>query len=71
MIRWSTYMLNDTPQELRSKPIFCVVQVNAVFNNPKEEGKDRWVAFPNPQVVFQYHDGVTGDLLYAESIVAR
>jgi len=70
-IRWSTYMLNDTPQELRSKPIFCVVQVNAVFNNPKEEGKDRWVAFPNPQVVFQYHDGITGDLLYAESIVAR
>ena len=70
-IRWSTYMLNDTPQELRSKPIFCVVQVNAVFNNPKEEGKDRWVAFPNPQVVFQYHDGLTGELLYAESVVAR
>ena len=70
-IRWSTYMLNDTPQELRSKPVFCVVQVNAVFNNPKEKGKDRWVAFPNPQVVFQYHDGVTGDLLYAESVVAR
>lgn len=70
-IRWSTYILNDTPQKLRRKPIFCVVQVNAVFNNPNEEGKDRWVAFPNPQVVFQYHDGLTGELLYAESVVAR
>ena len=70
-IRWSTYILNDTPQKLRRKPIFCVVQVNAVFNNPNEEGKDRWVAFPNPQVVFQYHDGLTGKLLYAESVVAR
>ncbi|MDE0164271.1 MAG: metallophosphoesterase family protein [Bryobacterales bacterium] len=70
-IRWSTYILNDTPQKLRRKPIFCVVQVNSVFNNPNEEGKDRWVAFPNPQVVFQYHDGLTGELLYAESVVAR
>jgi hypothetical protein len=28
------------------------------------------VAYPRPQVVFQYYDGFTGDLLYAESILA-
>ena len=69
-IRWSSYILDDTPQELRNRPVYCVVQSNAVFNNPVQQGVDRWVAYPRPQVVFQYHDGLTGELLYAESIVA-
>ena len=42
-----------------------------VWERDNMKGKDRWVAFPNPQVVFQYHDGLTGELLYAESVVAR
>jgi hypothetical protein len=67
-IRWSTFFLDDTPQELRHQPVYCVVQVNNVVNNSIDKGKDRWVAFPQPQVVFQYHDGFTGDLLYAEAI---
>jgi alkaline phosphatase D len=45
------------------------VQVNNVFNNPLEADKARWVAFPHPPVVVQFFDGLTGDLLYAESIV--
>ena len=69
-IRWSSYILSDTPNHMRKRPVYCVVQSNAVFNNPAEEGVDRWVAFPHPQVVFQYYDGLTGELLYAESIVA-
>jgi hypothetical protein len=69
-IRWSTSILDDVPGGLRHYPSYCVVQVNNVFNNPIEEGKDRWVAFPRPQVIFQYYDGLTGDLLYAESILA-
>ena len=52
-------------------PGYTVVQVNNVFNNPVEEGKDRWVRFPHPQIIFQYYNGWTGDLLYAESILAR
>ena len=48
-----------------------VVQVNNVFNNPVEEGEDRWVKFPHPQIIFQYYSGWTGKLLYAESIVAE
>ena len=69
-IRWSSFILNDTPNAWRRRPVYCVVQVNNVFNNPLEAG-DRWVAYENPQAVFQYYDGLTGDLLYAESIVAR
>ncbi len=69
-IRWSSFILNDTPNEWRKRPIYCVVQVNNVFNNPLDTG-DRWVAFESPQAVFQYYDGLTGDLLYAESIVSR
>ena len=70
-IRWSTSILDDVPGGLRYRPVYTVVQVNNVFNNPVEPGKDRWVAFPRPQVVFQYYDGLTGDLLYAESILAE
>ena len=67
-IRWSSYVLPDIPRQHRLFPMFCVVQVNNVFNNPLDGKTDRWVAYPQPQVIFQYHDGRTGDLLYAESI---
>ena len=67
-IRWSTFFLDDTGQ--RRRPVYCVVSVNNVFENPTGDGRDRWVAYPRPQAIFQFHDGLTGDLLYAESIVA-
>lgn len=70
-VRWSSYMLNDTPVEMRTRPFYAVVQVNNVFNNPKEPGVDRWIAYPRPQIVVQYYDGLTGDLAYAESILAQ
>jgi phosphodiesterase/alkaline phosphatase D-like protein len=68
-IRWSTYMLDETPVQLRSQPIYTVVQVNNVLKNRRVDGSTRLVAYPRPQVVFQYYDGFTGDLLYAESIL--
>jgi len=70
-IRWSTCILDDVPGGLRYRPTYTVVQVNNVFNNPVEPGQERWVAFPRPQAIFQYYDGLTGDLLYAESILAE
>ena len=69
-IRWSSYILDDTPQPMRRRPIYCVVQVSNVFNNPNEPDSERWVAYPRPQVTFQYYDGLNGDLLYAESILS-
>jgi phosphodiesterase/alkaline phosphatase D-like protein len=67
-IRWSSYVLPDLPRLERLYPYFCVVQVNNVFNMPKKLGGKRWVAYPHPQIVFQYYDGRTGELAYAESV---
>jgi hypothetical protein len=71
-IRWSSYILPDLPRLERLYPHFCIVQVNNVFNMPQRLGDTRWVAYPHPQVVFQYYDGRTGELDYAEAVsVAR
>lgn len=67
-IRWSSYILPDLPRLERLYPQYCVVQVNNVFNMPPKLGGTRWVAYPHPQVVFQYYDGRTGELSYAEAI---
>jgi alkaline phosphatase D len=67
-IRWSSYFKDDIPRENLRHPLYCVVQVNNVFNNPLKIGEDRWVAFPRPQVVFQYYDGLSGELRYAEAV---
>tara|TARA_R110002096_G_scaffold16106_11_gene55026 strand:- start:13182 stop:15032 length:1851 start_codon:yes stop_codon:yes gene_type:complete len=68
-IRWSSYVLNDIPRAERTYPHYCVVQVNNVFNNPVKFGDERWVAFPHPQVIFQFFDGLTGELRYSETIL--
>lgn len=70
-IRWSTYFRPDIPRDQLRHPAFCVVKINNAFNNPKRVGGTRWVAFPRPQAIFQYFDGKTGKLLYAESILAK
>ncbi|MEW6302323.1 MAG: alkaline phosphatase D family protein [Verrucomicrobiota bacterium] len=67
-IRWSSYMMADLPRLQRLYPFYCVVQVNNVFNNPVKLGGERWIAYPYPQVVFQYYDGRTGELQYAEAV---
>lgn len=67
-IRWSSYILPDLPRLERLYPHYCVVQVNNVFNMPPELGGTRWVAYPHPQVIFQYYDGRTGELDYAEAV---
>ena len=67
-IRWSTTALGDIDQSNRRFPHYCVVQVNNVFNNPREQGGTRWVAFEHPQVIFKFYDGRTGQLEYAEAI---
>lgn len=76
-IRWSTFVLDDVdyyPNEfdlpIRPFPYFCVVQVNNVLNNPLKLGEDRWVAYPQPQVIFKYYNGITGEMMYAEAIAA-
>ncbi len=67
-IRWSSYILPDLERLERLYPYYCIVQVNNVFNMPQKLGGQRLVAYPHPQVIFQYYDGRTGELAYAESI---
>ena len=69
-IVWSTYFLNDILPKERRQPMYCVLQVNNVFNNPLEIGGTRWVAYPQPQVVVQYFNGLTGELAYAQPVRA-
>jgi phosphodiesterase/alkaline phosphatase D-like protein len=70
-IRWSNAMLEETPVELRLSPVYTIVQINNVFKNRRLSGPDLSVAFPRPQVIFQFYSGLTGRLLYAESIVVE
>jgi hypothetical protein len=70
-IRWSTYFRSDIPRANLRYPTYCVVKINNVFNNPVNLGGTRWIAYPKPQVIFQYFDGKTGNLRYAESILAH
>jgi phosphodiesterase/alkaline phosphatase D-like protein len=70
-IRWSTAILDDISKPNRRQPVYCVVQVNNIFNNPETIGGTRWVAYPVPQVIFQYYSGATGELLYSETILAE
>ena len=69
-IRWSTYFRDDVLKENRLRPIYCIIQVNNAFNNPLDKTVERWVAYPQPQVVIQYYEGLTGEFLYAEAIRA-
>ena len=70
-IRWSTWFLNDTPNNKLLHPRFCIVQVNNVLNSPTEPGGTRYIAYDRPQVIFRYYNGLTGNLEYAESISSR
>lgn len=67
-IRWSTHFLDDIPRDQLQHPTYCVIQINNVYNTPKKVGEERWMAFPKPHVIFQYYNGRTGDLRYAETI---
>ncbi len=63
--------MSDIPRPARMFPHYCVVQINNVFQNPLKRGGTRRVAFPHPQVVFQFYDGLTGKLKYAETIMTE
>jgi len=70
-ILWSTYFLEDTPQSELLKPSFCIVRVNNVLDSPSEPGISRYYAYERPQVVFSYYSGLTGELLFSESVRAN
>lgn len=40
----------------------------AALNSPDDAGNSRWVAYEHPQVIFQFFDGITGELKYSETV---
>ena len=67
-ILWSTFFRTDIPRTQLRYLNYSAVQVNNVFDNLKRVGDERWVAFPQPQVIIQYYDGQSGELRYAEAV---
>ena len=53
------YAMADIPQASEPSPT-TVVQVNTSSATPWSDG-ERWFAFPHPQVIFHFHDALTGD----------
>jgi alkaline phosphatase D len=49
-------------------PIYTIIRANNAFNIPDAAGKDRWQAYPEPQIIFEFRDGYTGDLVFAHSV---
>lgn len=68
-IRWSTWFANRETARAHPQKVYCIVSVNNVLRNDGPENRSGWQAFPHPQVTFAFHDGFTGRLLYAESVV--
>lgn len=70
-ILWSTFVPDGVGGRKR-RPVYTVVQINNTFRVPGDGVEaDIQAAFAVPQMVIQYYDGFTGDLLYAESILAK
>jgi hypothetical protein len=67
-IRWSSYLSDDVPAVERRRPVYTVVKVSNVFDSPARPGPRRWIAYPRPFVIVQHFDGLTGELLYSETV---
>lgn len=49
-------------------PIYTIIRANNAFNIPDANGKDRWHAYPEPQMLFEFHDGNSGELVFAYAV---
>jgi hypothetical protein len=45
--------------------------VNNAYNSPDAKGNPRWIAHRVPQVIVQFYNGASGELLYAEAVAAH
>jgi hypothetical protein len=59
---------NSSTQVRGGWPVYTTVHINNAFNIPSADGAPRWIAYPEPQVVFEFRDGNTGELLFAHSV---
>ncbi|MCA8989415.1 MAG: alkaline phosphatase D family protein [Planctomycetaceae bacterium] len=70
-IRWVSGFPNNLPYQRIRNTFYSVVQVNNVLKVASPTGtKPQWMAYDIPTVTVRWHDGYTGQLVYAESISA-
>jgi phosphodiesterase/alkaline phosphatase D-like protein len=73
-LRWIGVGPNNVHYSRLRQPYFTVVQVNNTFKAPPPDNKPdqppQRIAYDRPQVTVRFHDGYTGELLYAESVTA-
>jgi hypothetical protein len=60
----------DNVHYLRQRhSIYTVIDVNNIIRAGRNDGPGyQFLAYDEPQVIVRFHDGYTGDLLYAEGI---
>jgi len=68
-VRWVAGWPNNAHYTRLQSTLYTIVQVNNVLKSARPEGAGlQWVAYDAPQVVVRFHDGYSGNLLYAEAV---
>jgi len=68
-IKWLASWPDEVNYRRLHPTIYGVCQVNNVYKSGKQTARGlHWIAYDAPQVVMQFYDGYTGELLYAEGI---
>ena len=68
-IRWVSGFPNNLPYQRIRNTFYGIVQVNNVLKTASPTGsKSQWVAYDIPTVTVRWHDGYTGQLVYAETV---
>ncbi len=68
-IKWLASWPDDVNYRRLHPTIYGVCQVNNVYKSGKQASHGlHWIAYDSPQVVMQFYDGYTGELLYSEGI---
>jgi alkaline phosphatase D len=67
---WTSNQYRNDSERANAKgwPIYTVIKVNNAYNIPNKDGSDRWIAYPEPQIIIEFHDGYTGDLSFAYAV---
>jgi len=68
-IKWLASWPDEVNYRRLHPTIYGVCQINNVYKSGKQNERGlHWIAYDAPQVVMQFYDGYSGDLLYAEGI---
>lgn len=67
-MRWVSGFPNNLPYQKIRNTYYGIVQVNNVLKVASPDAGYQFTAYDEPQVVVRWHDGYTGQLVYAESI---